>query len=302
MSWDPGRLGRRGKPYAILKLLRIEHTVFSLPFAYAGAVLAEPRALDALTALLIALAVFGLRTAGMAFNNIADYDVDAANPRTRKRPLVAGVVGFREAWICVATGLMLYLVAAYTLNIYAAILSPLPLVAALSYPYAKRLHWLPHIHLGAVLGMVVFGGAVAAAGRLYSSLYDVLVHVPWLYMVYVMLWVAGFDTYYSLLDEDFDRRMGLGSLAAKLGKKWALAVSTVLHVAAAVALYTSLQSYGILSLLGFTATSILLGIQHMLLWRHGVKAVAKAFNMNLLTAFTATIPVIVEGLTRVSLA
>ncbi|WP_236698213.1 UbiA-like polyprenyltransferase [Pyrodictium occultum] len=297
-AWDPGRLSRRSRLHALMRLVRIEHTLFSLPFAYAGAVLACPRCLGPREAALIALAVLGLRTAAMAYNNIADLDIDRLNPRTRSRPLVAGAVGLRDAWALVAAGSLLYYASAALLNRYALLLSPLLWLAAITYPHAKRLHWLPHLHLGLVLGSVVFGGAVAAYGGRARGAWDLLHHVPWLYVAAVALWVAGFDTYYAIMDMEFDRSMGLGSIPARLGPRGALWASRLMHAAAAVLMLASVPAYGLgpAAAAGLAAAALLLAYQHLLLARRGLEAVPRAFNTNLALGLAAGLGVLADRL------
>jgi len=299
-AWDPGRLPRRSRVAALARLVRIEHTLFSLPFAYAGALLACGRCVDARVAVLIGLAVLGLRTAAMAFNNIADLDIDRLNPRTRMRPLVTGAVRLRDAWLLVALGSLLYYASAAALNRYALLLSPLLWVLAMTYPYAKRIHWLPHLHLGLVLGLVVFGGAVAAAGMEAQGLGEVLSRVPWLYVAAVTLWVAGFDTYYAIMDMDFDRRAGLGSIPARLGARGALAASRLMHAAAAVLLAASIPVYGLgpVGAASIAAAAALLAWQHLLLARKGLEAIPEAFNTNLLLGLVVGLGVALDAALR----
>lgn len=282
--WDPGALARRGVSgvYRLARFVRIEHTLFSLPFAYAGAVLA-PAGLSLRVAVLIFTALLGLRTAGMSFNNIADRDIDALNPRTRLRPLITGEVRLWEAWLLVALGSLLYFVSAALLNWYALLLSPIVYAVAMTYPYAKRIHWLPHLHLGLVLGLTVFGGYVAAYGCVARSLWEVVSTAPWLLTFSVTLWVAGFDTVYAIMDEEFDRRYGLGSIPARWGTGAALAASGIMHWLSAVLYYASLTLHNeppVAWLVG-SAGVALLAYQHYLLSRRGLEAIPKAFNLNL---------------------
>ncbi|ABM81311.1 4-hydroxybenzoate octaprenyltransferase [Hyperthermus butylicus] len=302
-AWDPGRLGgRAGRLRALARLIRIEHTLFSLPFAYAGALIACPERLDARTVVLIALAVFGLRTAAMAYNNIADLDIDQLNPRTRHRPLVIGVVRIRDAWLLVFAGSLLYYASAALLNRYALLLSPLPWLLAMSYPHAKRVHWVPHIHLGIVLGLVVFGGAVATAGMEATGLIDVLRAVPWLLVAAVTLWVAGFDTYYAIMDLEFDRKMGLGSIPARLGVKGAFAASRLMHCATAILLAWSIHAYG-LGVIAAASAIIAIGLlayQHLLIARKGLGAIPEAFNTNLLLGLVISLGIAADVLARLA--
>ncbi len=295
--WDPGALARSGSRLRVyLRLVRIEHTLFSLPFAYAGVVLVEPR--PSLWLLVwVTVAVVGLRTAAMAFNNIADLEIDRANPRTRSRPLVIGAVSLREAWMLVLVGSLAYYVAAYALGFIPLILSPILWLLAMSYPYAKRLHPLPHIHLGLVLGMVVFGGSVAAASQYTSSLSEVVASVPWLYVAAVTLWVSGFDTIYSIMDLEFDRSMGLKSLPALLGVRGALVAAAVQHLAASLLFLLAPLAYGlgVAALASAAASALLMAYENLLVWR-SLDNIARAFNVNLVVAVLAPAGVIVSRL------
>ncbi|WP_243637213.1 4-hydroxybenzoate octaprenyltransferase [Aeropyrum pernix] len=294
ISWDAGALRRRGRLHAYMRLVRIEHTIFSLPFAYVGALLSGyPFTLA--DAILIAAAVVGLRMAGMAYNNIADLDVDRLNPRTAKRPLVVGAVSLREAWAIVALGSAIYFASAALLNTYALLLSPLVLAIALTYPHAKRLHPLPHLHLGIVLGSVVFGGAVAASGDEASSLGEVLRSVPWLYVAAVSLWVAGFDTIYSIMDIDFDRSHGLGSIPALLGPKGALAASLAMHAAAVALFIAGVEAYGLgaIATVSTALTALVIMLVQALAWLGRVK---ESFNLNLAVPIIIGAGIIVDRL------
>ncbi len=286
-AWDPGRTGR-GKIKAYLRLIRIEHTVFSLPFAYVGAFLALRGVPDLWTCLLIFTALFGLRTASMAYNNIADLEIDRMNPRTKRRPLITGAVTTKEAWGIVIFGSLLFFISAYLLNFYAFVLSPVVYLVAMSYPYAKRLHCLPHLHLGAVLGLSVMGGAIGAYGGIASSLMDALARVPWDYAVAVSLWIAGADVIYSIMDVDFDRRFGLGSLPSRLGPRRAVLASLAMHLVSAVLLIEGsfrcpLKFVAVPS--AVLASALFLGGDLVVL--KNLRKVPDVFNMNLLVGILA---------------
>ena len=296
-SWDPGRTGR-GRVRALARLVRIEHTLFSLPYAYAGACLACSGCIGLREAVLIGLAVLGLRTAAMAYNNLADMDIDALNPRTRSRPLVTGAVKPRDAWVLVLLGSVLYYASAVMINKYTMMLSPLPWILAMTYPHAKRIHWLPHIHLGLVLGLVIFGGSVASLGMIEDSVSRVLAGIPWIYVVAVALWVAGFDTYYAILDVEFDRRHGVGSIPARLGAGAALDISLAMHASTALLLALGVVAYnlGFMAALGVVLSALLLAYQHVLLRRRGVAAIPEAFNTNLAIGIVIAVPIVLDRL------
>ncbi|MCE4609022.1 MAG: putative 4-hydroxybenzoate polyprenyltransferase [Desulfurococcales archaeon] len=297
-GWDPGKVREKNKIHAVLRLIRIEHTLFSLPFAYAGAILSGYN-FTLRDAVLIGLALFGLRTAAMAYNNIADLDIDRLNPRSSKRPLVTGVLSVKDAYLVVLIGTVLYYLSAALLNKYALLFSPILWLLAMTYPYAKRLHWLPHIHLGLVLGYAVFGGAVAASGDELTSVCSVLVSVPWSYVFGVTFWVAGFDVIYSIMDIDFDRAHSLGSVPARLGVRGAFFASLLFYFLAGFFFLYGLWEYRVLTG-GLTLFSTLLGITLMITsWLIAYKDLDKipvSFNLNLLVGILVSIGVILDYL------
>jgi len=290
--WDAGLVRSWSRIHGLMRLVRIEHTLFSLPFAYAGAVLSG-YGFTLRDAVLMALAVLGLRSAGMSFNNIADLELDRLNPRTSGRPLIVGVVSLRDAWILVVFGSIVFHVSALLLNRYALEFAPLLLLLTLTYPYAKRIHNIPHIHLGLVLGSVVFGGAVAAAGDEVDSLGGLIDAVPWVYVVAVTLWVTGFDIIYSIMDYEFDVEHGVGSIPAWLGVGAARVVALILHIVSGILFLAGIDIYG-LSVYGsiaMVAGLILLVIQHPIAWRGDIP---RAFNINLVIPLVVSIGVIVD--------
>jgi 4-hydroxybenzoate polyprenyltransferase len=247
-----------------LEMIKIEHTLFALPFAFLGALLAA-RGFNASglptwwQALWITLAMVGARSAAMAFNRIADRDYDARNPRTATRAIPAGrlSVSFVRAFTLASAAL--FFVAALMLNRLTLLLSPVALGSVLLYSYTKRFTSLSHVVLGWCLCIAPTGAWVAVRGSLDSP-------VPLLLSLVVLLWTAGFDVLYACQDYDFDRRAGLRSIPARIGVARALWVSRVLHAgafAALVGLY-SLTSLGGLALAGVLATGALLIYQHSL--------------------------------------
>ncbi len=293
MIWDPGRIAKRSRLHGLARLVRVEHTLFSLPFAYVGALLSGGCSLECY--LWITLAVFGLRTAAMSFNNIADLDIDRINPRSMNRPLVIGAVSLRDAWVLVVLGSLLYYFSAYMLNIYTRLLSPLLWIIAMSYPYAKRIHWLPHLHLGFTLGLVVFGGSVASTGGNATSIIEVVSRVPWIYVGAVTLWVAGFDIIYSIMDYDFDKKQGLGSIPAKLGIRNAVIIAAATHIVSIILFFVAIYVYklGIASLLATIGASMLLVYQHVVV-NKSLRNIPYAFNLNLYVGVLVSIGIIID--------
>jgi len=292
VAWDPGAV-TGGRLRALARLVRIEHTLFSLPFAYAGALLGGVP--DIKTAVLIAAAVVGLRTAAMAYNNIADLPIDARNPRTRSRPLVVGTVSLGEAWWLVVLGSALYFLAALMLNQCAALLSPLLWLVAMSYPHAKRYHCFPHLHLGLTLGLVVLGGYVAVSGDGLWALGSVLASAPWIIVAAVALWVAGFDILYSTMDEEFDRSVGLGSVAACFGARAALYLSLASEAAFIGLLLAAIPAYSLGPAYALSvATASILEVLQFVYYRRG--RLRDAFNVNLLVGLAVAAGVAADRL------
>ncbi len=193
-----------------LEMIKIEHTLFALPFAFLGAVLAAGGLPTARQALWITLAMVGARSAAMAFNRIADRAYDAANPRTATRAIPAGQLSLPFAWAFTAASAALFFLAAAMLNRLTLLLAPVALASVLLYSYTKRFTSLSHVVLGWCLSIAPTGAWVAVRGALDSP-------VPLLLSLVVLLWTAGFDVLYACQDYDFDRRAGLRSIPARVG-------------------------------------------------------------------------------------
>lgn len=211
-----------------LKELRIEHTLFALPFAYTGAIVAA-RGIPSWPALLwITLAVLGARTAAMAANRYLDRDIDARNPRTARRGLASGKLSAASMLWATAAGLALLVWSAWMLNPLCVKLLPIAAVLLLAYPLCKRFTWTTHFVLGAVDGLAPLGAYVAVAGGIGVS--GVLLFVA------VTLWVAGFDIIYALMDLGVDREQGIASVPARFGERSGYVLPLALHGAMLVAL------------------------------------------------------------------
>jgi len=242
-----------------LEMIKIEHTLFALPFAFLGAALAA-RGLPAWNQILwIVVAMVGARSAAMAFNRLVDREFDAANPRTRTRAIPAGQLHARFAAIFTIASAALFFLAAFMLNRLTLLLSPVALASVLSYSYTKRFTSLSHLALGWCLSIAPTGAWIAVRGGIDSP-------VPLLLSLAVMLWTAGFDIIYACQDRDFDEQAGLRSIPQKFGIARALWISRGLHTmmfAALVWMYflTDLRWLG---LVGIIATAALLIHQHRL--------------------------------------
>ncbi len=205
----------------VIRELRVEHTLFALPFAYVGAVLAA-RGLPTLYQFIwITLAVIGARTAAMAANRYIDRDLDGRNPRTARRALPSGELPPRAMLWAAAGGLGLLVVAAFALNPICVALLPVAALGIVVYPFCKRFTWGVHFVLGAVDGLAPLGAYLAVSGRISFS--AVLVFLA------VTIWVAGFDVIYALMDRDVDLAQNLRSIPARFGAASGRRVPIALH-------------------------------------------------------------------------
>jgi 4-hydroxybenzoate polyprenyltransferase len=212
----------------VLEMIKIEHTLFALPFALMGMLLAAGGFPGWRVLGWILVAMVGARSAAMGFNRLVDREIDAANPRTATRALPAGLVtpGFVALFVAASLGLLL--LAAWRLNPLCLALAPLAIAVLLGYSFTKRFTWLSHATLGLALGGAPLGGWVAVRGAFAPT--------PFLLAGVVVAWVAGFDVLYALQDEAFDRQRGLFSVPARFGTPAALWISGALHLVALVGL------------------------------------------------------------------
>jgi 4-hydroxybenzoate polyprenyltransferase len=242
-----------------LEMIKIEHTLFALPFAFLGAVLAAGGLPTVRQIIWITLAMVGARSCAMAFNRIADREIDARNPRTKMRAIPAGTLSVSFAWAFTIIAAALFFLAAAMLNSLTLILAPVALTSILLYSYTKRWTTLSHLVLGWCLAIAPAGAWIAVRGALDSP-------VPFLLSLVVMLWTAGFDVLYACQDYEFDRATGLHSIPRKFGIARALWISRCLHAGAfatLIALYL-VTHLGALALVGVIGTAALLVYQHTL--------------------------------------
>ncbi|GAB6062143.1 UbiA-like polyprenyltransferase [Deferrisoma palaeochoriense] len=255
----------------LLEMIKFSHTIFALPFALTGMVLAAGGVPSAGTVLGIVAAMVGARTAAMAWNRLADAEIDAKNPRTAERHIPAGVVGRGEAWALVVGGVVLLEAAAWFLNPLCLRLSPLALGVIFLYPYTKRFTWLCHYLLGLALAAAPLGAWIAVTGEWSWRI------VP--LGLAVLLWTAGFDVLYALQDLEFDRAEGLHSVPQRWGKGRALRLAARLHLAmfALLALQIPLFGLGGWYLLGLVVTAVLLLYEHSLVTPYDLSRLDTAF-------------------------
>ena len=239
-----------------LQLIKFEHTIFALPFAYLGMLMAKMGWPGWRVFILVTLAMASARTAGMTLNRLIDRKIDAQNPRTKSRELVTGQFKTSWAWASVAISIAVLLLSAAALNPLCFKMSPVALVLLTGYHYAKRFTEYCHWVLGAVLGVAPMGGWLAVTG--------VFSWQPLLLSFAVMFWVGGFDILYSLQDVDFDRSTGLHSIPVKYGVARSLKIAAFSH-AMTVALLIFFGFFGGLGVVyaaGLVITAILLRIEH----------------------------------------
>lgn len=217
-----------GRVKTFSEMIKFEHTVFALPFAYLGAFLALRGIPTASRLFWITLAMVGARTAAMALNRLIDRHIDAKNPRTAERAIPKGLLSVAEVWFYVIASFALLLVAAWQLNPLGLTvpltvkLMPIAVIILTIYSYTKRFTWACHLVLGVADGLAPTGAWVAVTG-----------YMPWASVILglaVAFWIAGFDVIYACQDYEFDREHGLHSIPARYGLRTALVVSAVLHV------------------------------------------------------------------------
>ena len=212
----------------ILEMIKFEHTVFALPFAIMSAFIAAG-GIPPLTKLgWILVAMVGARSCAMAFNRLADAEIDSENPRTAMRAIPAGLITKAAVWVFTLVSAGLLVVAAWRLNPLAFALSPVALAVIMGYSYTKRFTSLSHFWLGLALSISPVGAWIAIKGQFAWT--------PIVLCCVVLLWTAGFDIIYACQDVNFDRKHGLHSIPARIGIRWALWLSSTLHVVAVLLL------------------------------------------------------------------
>jgi 4-hydroxybenzoate polyprenyltransferase len=259
------------KPALFARLIKVEHSVYALPFAYAGAFLAAAGLPTWRQLVWITVAMVGARSAAMALNRLIDAEMDARNPRTAARELPAGRLGRREVWVFTGVSVALLVMAAFQLSYPCRFLWPIPLAAFVLYPYAKRFTWACHYALGLTLGLAPAAAWLAVSGSLSAD--------PLILFVAVGLWVGGFDVMYAIFDLDFDRKHGLHSVPVALGPAGALRVSALSHVGAVILLCLVGVVAGLPAVYwaGLVVVTALLAWPHIDIARRGLPRVGMRF-------------------------
>ena len=258
-------------PVRLARLVKLEHTVFALPFAYVGALLGAGEWPGFASLGWITLAMIGARTLAMAVNRLVDAELDERNPRTATRELPARTLRPGHVLALCLVALLLYLGAVVQLDPVVRWLWPIPVVLFAVYPYLKRFTWLCHLWLGASLGLAPVGAWVGLTGEL-----------PWQAWVLggaVALWVAGFDLFYSLFDREHDLAVGLQSFATRFGERGVFAGARAMHIATVglLAVVGAGLSVGAFSWAGVAAVAALLAYEHSIVRPGDLRRLDAAF-------------------------
>jgi 4-hydroxybenzoate polyprenyltransferase len=258
-------------PRRFASLVKLEHTVFALPFAYVGAFLALDEVPSAGQVVWVTLAMVGARSFAMAVNRLIDAGIDARNPRTAGRELPQGTLRPWQVAVFCAVSLAVFLLAVFNLDPIVRWLWPIPVAMFVVYPYLKRVTWLSHAWLGATLGLAPVGGWVAMTGELPLA--------AWLLGAAVAAWVAGFDLFYAISDIEIDRAQGLHSFPARFGVGAAFWGARVLHVATLLLLAWAGADLdaGVFYWLGVGVVAALLAYEHAIVSPGDLRRLNTAF-------------------------
>ncbi|PNY81872.1 4-hydroxybenzoate octaprenyltransferase [Deinococcus koreensis] len=295
----PGRIvsdgvaaGRRLKTF--LDLVKFEHTVFALPFAYAGMLLASMQLRGTgwpgwHTLLWVTVAMASARTAAMGANRVIDRFIDARNPRTAGREVPSGKVSPAQAWALVALSLLVLTYAAAQLGPLCLLLMPLAVVFLIGYPYTKRYTWLCHLWLGVTDGAAAAGGWIAVTGEFAPG--------AWLLWATVIFWMVGLDVIYATMDYDFDRANGIQSIPARFGIARGLQIAAVSHALT----FVCLLAVGVVTGASFWYVLAALVMGGILLYEHRIvnphdlgRVNVAFFDANMWLALTMLVGVIVD--------
>ena len=263
----------------ILEMIKFEHSLFALPFAFMGAVLGSIVIEKAwptwMQIFWVTVAMVGARSAAMSLNRVIDRVIDAKNPRTATRALPAGLISILEVISFIVVSFAVLFIAAYQLNDLAVKLLPLAVFVLVLYSYTKRFTWLCHFVLGVAIGFGPLGGWVATTGQVDP--------IGLLLFVSVMFWTAGFDIIYACQDADFDRKEGLLSMPSRFGIKNALIVARVCHILTFIGLMSlyAVADLSIWFLIGVLISGAILIYEHSLVKPTDLSKLDVAFfNMN----------------------
>ncbi len=253
------------------EMIKFEHSVFALPFAYLGLFFAEKKVPSFFLFFWITVAMVSFRTMAMSLNRLLDREIDAENPRTRERALPRKKIKTSFVWAAAFLSLLVFEWSAWRLGLLCFRLSPVPVALACFYPFTKRFTWFSHFVLGLILGIAPYGAWIASR--------QAFGWVPAFLTAGVMMWVAGFDMIYALQDTEFDRKRGLYSVPAKFGESRTLGFTPLLHAATVLcwAMAGFLNGSGWIFWLGLVLVAYFLIREHRLIRSFGIAKINEAF-------------------------
>ncbi len=275
--------------FTFLKMIKLEHSLFALPFAFVGMFLAANGLPSWNVILWVVVAMVGARSAAMGLNRYADAEIDARNPRTASREIPAGNISKTATIFYIILSLAVYFLAAVMLNRLTAILSPIPILIFILYAYAKRFTNFCHIILGIALGLAPVCAWIAVTGTVNLP--------PFILGGAIILWVAGFDILYAIQDIEYDRKEGLHSIPAVFGVSGSLIIARLLHFAAffLFILLMAFTNLGYIYLAGVLISGALMAYEHSLVSKDDLSKLNMAFfNMNAYISITIMIFSIID--------
>lgn len=258
-----------------LRMIKFSHSVFALPFAFTGALLAAGGIPTVRQIFWITIAMFGARSGAMGINRIIDKNIDALNPRTKERELPSGVIRSGEAVFFTMVAFAIFLAAAYQLNPLCFTIAPFAIAVIILYPYTKRFTWLCHVVLGIAISFAPFGAWAAVRGTVDLEILPLVIAV--------LFWVAGFDLFYAMHDIDFDKEQSLHSVPSRFGIRKTLWIAWVFHMITVMMLFLLIPVFNLSAIYSFgvlIATAMLL-YEHSLVKPTDLSRLDMAFfNMN----------------------
>lgn len=260
-----------GKVKTYLEMIKFQHSIFALPFAYLGAFLSQMRMPDFITLAWITIAMVSARSFAMAVNRLIDMEIDRRNPRTAERALPKGLLSVSSVIFFSLISLVVFLLAVYNLSPICRYLWPIVVIPFIVYPYTKRFTWLSHFVLGLCLGLAPVGAWIAVTNTISPE--------PFLIGTAVLLWVAGFDIFYAIQDIAFDRQQNLHSIPARFGVRTSLFLTKILHfLSIAFLSWVGIRlNLGIFYFIGVCITAILLTYENSIIKPNDLSKLNMAF-------------------------
>ncbi len=284
-AFDP----RASSLFVFLEMIKFEHSIFALPFAYLGLILAERGWPRTSLLILITIAMVSFRTMAMGLNRLIDAAIDSRNPRTKNRAIPAGKLKSPFVWGITLISALIFEAAVYRLGGYCWTLSPVCIFLAWLYPFTKRFTWLSHTVLGIILGIAPYGAWLASRQE-FSW-------IPGFLMIGIASWVAGFDIIYALQDLDFDKSAGLYSIPSRFGRDFSLRLTRVLHLVTLISwvLVGVAASLGPIYFAGMVLAAAFLVREHWLISSFGLEKLNEAFfTMNAIVSIAVLAAVIAD--------